>query len=277
MYSLAYWWGSKQVREGRYGSQAFFIVLPAILFSAQAAGQVFSLAPDIGRARGAAARVFALHDQKPTIDTRPTTEATVLPDTLSEPEKPKGTGHIRFENVNLAYASRASAPIFTDLNLDIKSGETVALVGRSGAGKSSTISLIERFYDPTGGTIYFDDVDIRTVPVAQHRARISLVSQDPDLFAGSVAFNVGLGAKPGHKATQQEIEDACKAVGIHEFITGLADGYETLCGSNGSQLSGGQKQRVAIARAYIRDPEILLLDEATSALGMFSFSHLDLD
>jgi ABC-type multidrug transport system fused ATPase/permease subunit len=103
----------------------------------------------------------------------------------------------------------------------------VALVGRSGAGKTSITSLIERFYDPTSGSILLDGVDIKSVPVSQHRARLSLVAQDPDLFSGSVAFNVGLGARPGHVATREEVIEACKAVGIHEFISSLPDGYET--------------------------------------------------
>ncbi|TVY37428.1 Phosphatidylcholine translocator [Lachnellula subtilissima] len=276
VYSLAYWWGAKQVRSGEYSSLQFFIVLPAILFSAQAAGQIFSLAPDIGRAKGAASRVFALHDQKPGIDiTSHTTTATPTPTPISEVKRSSSsTGAIKFQNVSLTYQSRPNAPIFTNLNLSIKAGETVALVGRSGAGKTSTISLIERFYDPTGGSILLDGIDIKSVPVQQHRARISLVAQDPDLFSGSVAFNVGLGARPGHVATREDVIEACKAVGIHDFVSGLPDGYETQCGNNGSQLSGGQKQRVAIARAYIRDPEILLLDEATSALDSQSEAQI---
>ena len=112
-------------------------------------------------------------------------------------------------------------------------------------------------------------MDIKSLPVSQHRSRISLVAQDPDLFSGSVGFNVGLGVRPGCVASREEVIEACKKVGIHEFVQSLPDGYETQCGNNGSQLSGGQKQRVAIARAYIRDPEILLLDEATSALGIY--------
>ncbi|KUJ06999.1 P-loop containing nucleoside triphosphate hydrolase protein [Mollisia scopiformis] len=269
VYALAYWWGARQVRSGENTTLQFFTVLPAILFSAQAAGQIFSLAPDIGRAKGAASRVFALHDQKPTIDIRSSIDAPR--ESIKLPPTPsKSMGNISFQNVTLAYRSRPDAPVFTNLNLDIKAGETVALVGRSGAGKTSTISLIERFYDPTSGSVLLDEVDIRSVPVSQHRARISLVAQDPDLFSGTVAFNVGLGARPGHKATDEEIIAACKAVGIHEFISSLPDGYNTQCGNNGSQLSGGQKQRVAIARAYIRDPEILLLDEATSALDTHS-------
>jgi ATP-binding cassette, subfamily B (MDR/TAP), member 1 len=142
-------------------------------------------------------------------------------------DKPTTTGSIIFRNVSLGYKSRPNAPVFTNLNLTIKAGETIALVGRSGAGKTSLISLIERFYDPTSGAILLDGVDIKSVPVSQHRARISLVPQDPDLFSGSVAFNVGLGARPGHVATREEIIEACKAVGIHEFISSLPDGYET--------------------------------------------------
>jgi ATP-binding cassette subfamily B (MDR/TAP) protein 1 len=228
VYSLAYWWGSKQVRSGEYTTLQFFIVLPAILFSAQAAGQIFSLAPDIGRAKGAASRVFALHDQKPTIDiTSPSTSTLPQPTTSAMSDKQEARGSIAFRNVCLAYQSRLDAPIFTNLNLTIKAGETVALVGRSGAGKTSMISLMERFYDPTSGSILLDGVDIKTVPVSQHRARLSLVAQDPDLFSGSVAFNVGLGARPGHVATREEVIEACKAVGIHEFISSLPDGYET--------------------------------------------------
>lgn len=229
------------MRSGQYTALQFFTVLPAILFSAQAAGQIFSLAPDIGRAKGAASRVFALHDQNPTIDTPSNTktpkpaleipsDSSVLPLTSVTTHNGKSTaqsGSITFQNLSLTYKSRPNAPVFTNLNLTIQAGETVALVGRSGAGKTSAISLIERFYDPTSGSVLLDGVDIKSVPVSQHRARISLVAQDPDLFAGSVAFNVGLGARPGHVATREEVIDACKAVGIHEFVNGLPDGYET--------------------------------------------------
>ena len=228
MYALAYWWGARQVRSGQYSSLQFFIVLPAILFSAQAAGQIFSLAPDIGRAKGAASRVFALHDQKPSIDS-PSND-TVVPMTSATTPQGKSTaqkGSITFDNVSLTYKSRPNAPVFTNMNLTIPAGETVALVGRSGAGKTSAISLIERFYDPTAGSVLLDGVDIRSVPVSEHRARISLVAQDPDLFSGSVAFNVGLGARSGHVATPEEVIEACKAVGIHDFVNSLPDGYET--------------------------------------------------
>jgi ATP-binding cassette subfamily B (MDR/TAP) protein 1 len=150
VYALAYWWGSKLVRSGEYSSLQFFIVLPAILFSAQAAGQIFSLAPDIGRAKGAASRVFSLHDQKPTIDTSDVKGRVCTPEKsesslerLSSPEQLwYPTGSITFKDVSLAYQSRPDTTVFTSFNLKIQAGETVALVGRSGAGKSSIIELI---------------------------------------------------------------------------------------------------------------------------------------
>ncbi|RFU29862.1 hypothetical protein B7463_g6468, partial [Scytalidium lignicola] len=270
VYALAYWWGSKQVRSGEYSTLQFFIVLPAILFSAQASGQIFSLAPDIGRAMSAASRIFNLHDQKPTIDLAHATESDQS--ALISKSKDIHHGVLTFQNVSLTYQSRPDVPALRNVSFTVKSGETVALVGRSGAGKSSIISLLERFYDPTGGSVLLDGVDIRTIPVSQHRARLSLVPQEPSLFSGSVSFNVSLGA--GSRASKEQVMAACDAVGIHQFISSLPDGYETPCGINGSQLSGGQKQRVAIARAYIRDPEILLLDEATSALDSQSEAQI---
>lgn len=169
----------------------------------------------------AASRIFKLNDEKPTIDLTDSgpspaiSSDTTLSDSLAAP-----LGTIEFQTVELAYKSRAATPIFTKLNLTVNAGETVALVGKSGAGKASKTSLIERFYDPTSGAILLDGIDIRKVLVSQHRARLSLVSQDPDLFSGSVAFNVGLGARPGHTATKEEIIDACKAAGI---MTSLVD------------------------------------------------------
>jgi ATP-binding cassette subfamily B (MDR/TAP) protein 1 len=231
VYALAYWWGSKQVREGHYSTLQFFIVMPAILFSAQAAGQMFSLAPEVGRAKAAAARVFALHDEKPTIEveeistSNASSTRTLVGGEKADDGKVKGT--IEFRNVSLTYATRPNKPIFTNLSFTIPAGSTYAFVGTSGAGKSSAVSLIERFYDPTEGAVLIDGVDIRDIPVAEHRARLSLVSQDPDLFSGSVEFNVGLGRKPGQAVGREQVEEACKSVGIHEFVEGLSDGYNT--------------------------------------------------
>lgn len=274
VYSLAYWWGSKQVRNGNYSQRDFFIVLPALLFSAQAAGQLFSLAPEVSRAKAAAQSVFSLHDEKPTIITeyttspsRPVADSQAL---LADPSISYGTfdirGELEFRKVSLSYESRPDVLALKGVSFLIKQGEYVAFVGRSGAGKSSTIHLIERFFDPTSGQIYLDGQDIRNEAVQNHRARLALVEQEPDLFPGSVKFNIGLGVRPGANVCDEDIVRVAKECELHDFIMSLPEGYNTEVGAHGSKLSGGQRQRLAIARALIRDPEILLLDEATSQL-----------
>ncbi|KAJ8117352.1 hypothetical protein OPT61_g1438 [Boeremia exigua] len=277
VYSLAYWWGSKQVRNGTYSQKDFFIVLPALLFSAQAAGQLFSLAPEVTRAKTAAQSVFALHDEQPTIlkDDKHTQESSdgtdVNTDTLlSGPSASYGTfgvrGELEFRGVSLHYETRPDVPALRNVSFQIRHGEYVAFVGRSGAGKSSTVHLIERFFDPTAGQVYLDGRDIRNEPVQTHRARLALVEQEPDLFPGSVKFNIGLGRRPGAEISDEDIVAVAKKCELHDFIMSLPEGYNTEVGAHGSKLSGGQRQRLAIARALLRDPEILLLDEATSQL-----------
>ncbi|KAK7714457.1 hypothetical protein SLS57_007185 [Botryosphaeria dothidea] len=273
VYALAYWWGSKQVRDGMYGMREFFIVLPALLFSAQTSGQMFSLAPEVTRAKTAARNIFKLHDEKPSIivDSPSANSASTL-SSSDDTEKPKARskGTLDFRNVSLAYPSRPDTLALKDINVSIRAGEYVAFVGRSGAGKSSSIALIERFYDPTSGRVILDGEDIKSKAVKSHRARIGLVEQEPNLFPGSVIHNVALGARPGVTPTREDVERVCKMCALHEFIMGLPEGYNTEVGANGGRLSGGQRQRLAIARALIRDPEILLLDEATSQLDATS-------
>jgi ATP-binding cassette subfamily B (MDR/TAP) protein 1 len=277
VYSLAYWVGSKQVRNGSYSQKDFFIVLPALLFSAQSAGQLFSLAPEVTRAKAAAQSVFSLHDEQPTIITKvalskasssadlngqralsPTPSATYNTSEL--------TGELEFRGVSLHYEARPEVPALDNVSFHIRQGENVAFVGRSGAGKSSTIHLIERFFDPTSGRVYLDGEDIRRESVQTHRARLALVEQEPDLFPGTIMFNIGLGKRPGTRVNDEEIIRVAKKCELHDFIMSLPEGYNTEVGAHGSKLSGGQRQRLAIARALIRDPEILLLDEATSQL-----------
>ena len=168
--------------------------------------------------------------------------------------------------MSLQYESRPGVYALDGVSFTVKPREYVAFVGKSGAGKSSTMHLIERFYDPTYGTVLLDGRDIRNEDVQEHRAKLGLVEQEPDLFPGSLKFNISLGARPGAKISQSDIEEVAKKCGLHDFIMSLPEGYNTDVGSHGSKLSGGQRQRIAIARALIRDPEVLLLDEATSQL-----------
>lgn len=229
VYTLAYYWGSRQVRDGNYSTLEFFIVLPALLFSAQASGQMFSLAPEVTRAKAAAISVFKLHDQRPTIDidAPPRGEKEIASSLSADGPARRGKGKVEFKDVHFRYATRPNVPVLQGLNITVKTGQFVAFVGYSGAGKSSAVALLERFYDVESGSVLVDNVDIRTIPVREHRSRIALVSQEPCLFPGSVAFNVGLGAGRDTEATQEEIESVCKMCGLHEFIMSLPQGYET--------------------------------------------------
>lgn len=171
-------------------------------------------------------------------------------------------GDICFEHVSFRYLGEQDN-VLTDINLHVRPGENVALVGPSGGGKTTMCSLIPRFYDVTEGRILIDGKDIRTVTMQSLRAQIGVVQQEVYLFSGSVYDNIEYG-KPG--ASKHEIIEAAKRAGAHEFILQLADGYDTYVGERGVKLSGGQKQRISIARAFLKNPPVLILDEATSAL-----------
>jgi len=171
--------------------------------------------------------------------------------------------HLSFKNVRFAYPTRPKKIIFDGFNLDIAQGSTVALVGPSGGGKSTTVGLLERFYDPIEGAIYYQGHDVRALNVHWYRDQIGYVGQEPTLFNDTIANNIAYGA-PG--ATRKEIEEAAKQANAHDFITMFDEGYDTVVGERGGRLSGGQKQRVAIARALVKKPKVLILDEATSAL-----------
>ena len=168
-----------------------------------------------------------------------------------------------YEEEELRDANAPQRPVIDHLNLAIKPGETIALVGPSGGGKSTTCSLLPRFYDVASGSITIDGQDVRSVTQRSLREAIGLVQQDVYLFDGTLRDNIAYG-RPG--ASQEEIEQAARRANIHEFIASLPEGYDTVVGERGSRLSGGQKQRVAIARVFLKDPAILILDEATSAL-----------
>ncbi|RFU69397.1 ABC transporter ATP-binding protein [Bacillus sp. V59.32b] len=203
-------------------------------------------------------RVFEFIDEKYDIDDKPNAKELTHVD-----------GNVRFENVTFAYDEKENA-VLKNVNLDVEQGETIALVGMSGGGKSSLVSLLPRFYDVNEGRILLDGTDIREFKVRSLRDKIGMVLQDNILFSESVIANILMG---NPEASKEEVIKASKAANAHEFIMNLPEGYETKVGERGVKLSGGQKQRVAIARVFLKNPPILVMDEATSALDLES-EHL---
>jgi ATP-binding cassette subfamily B protein len=179
------------------------------------------------------------------------------------------SGRIRFENVHFHYPQRPGQAALDGIDLHLAPGETVALVGSSGAGKSTVANLILGHYAPDAGRVLFDDFDAARLGAASIRRHVALVEQEPVLFSGSIADNIRF-AVPEREVAMAEVEAAARRAQAHDFIMAFPDAYATLVGERGAQLSGGQKQRIAIARALLRDPKILILDEATSALDAAS-------
>ncbi|KAL6857031.1 hypothetical protein ACP4OV_018413 [Aristida adscensionis] len=190
-------------------------------------------------------------------------ETQIVPDEPKVPREDRIAGDIEFQDINFSYPSRPEVIILDGFNLDIEPGERVALVGPSGSGKSTILALLLRFYDPSKGQVFVDGKDIRDYNLRYLRKQIGLVQQEPILFNLSIRENISYG---NEGASESEIIEAAMDANIHEFISGLSYGYDTVVGDKGSQLSGGQKQRIAIARTILKRPAILLLDEATSAL-----------
>ena len=172
-------------------------------------------------------------------------------------------GHIEFKDVQFAYSN--GAEILPNFSLNIPAGQTIALVGTTGAGKSTLAKLVSRFYDPVRGTVSLDDIDLRLLSDEDLRRAVVMVTQEAYLFSGTVADNIALG-KPN--ATREEIESSAKAVGAHEFISALPDGYDTDVNKRGGRVSAGQRQLISFARAFIADPAVLILDEATASLDI---------
>lgn len=257
--ALTFWYGSILVANREADVFSFFVGLMSTTFGAIEAGNMFMFVPDVSSAKGAGTDIIKLLDSVPDIDAESEVGKTL--------EQGAVKGHIRLENVHFRYPTRPGVRVLRDMSLEVKPGTYIALVGASGSGKSTVIQLIERFYDPLAGHVYLDGELITDLNVQEYRKHIALVSQEPTLYAGTVRFNILLGAtKPAEEVTQDEIEDACRKANILEFIESLPQGFDTEVGGKGSQLSGGQKQRIAIARALLRNPKVLLLDEATSAL-----------
>uniref|UniRef100_A0A4W5N0T4 ABC-type xenobiotic transporter n=1 Tax=Hucho hucho TaxID=62062 RepID=A0A4W5N0T4_9TELE len=232
-----------------------FLVFSVIIFAAMNIGESASFAPDFAKAKAAAGRILGLLDKKPEIDIY-----------SEEGEKPTDfVGDIEFRGIHFSYPTRQNVRVLQGLSVSVGPGQTMALVGESGCGKSTSIQLLERFYSPAEGQVLVDGLDTKTLNLSWLRSQLGLVSQEPILFDCSISENIQYGDN-SREVSQDEIEEAAKNANIHDFIMGLPEKYNTRVGDKGTQMSGGQKQRIAIARALVRQPKVLLLDEATSAL-----------
>ncbi|KAF9421163.1 hypothetical protein HW555_002875 [Spodoptera exigua] len=264
-YALSFYFGIYLVINDpeNYNADVMFSVFFGVMTALGNFGIVGSLVRSFGLARGAGAQIFNLLQNVPTIN--PLLDKGFVPHTAE--------GTIELKNVVFQYPSRPDVPVLKGVSLSVKRGQSVALVGHSGSGKSTVIQLISRYYDVVSGSVCVDNIDVRELSVRWLRSQIGLVRQEPVLFNNTVRENIRYGRED---ATDEEIEAAAEKANAHYFIIKLPKGYDTLVGERGASLSGGQKQRIAIARALVREPRLLLLDEATSALDTASEAKVQL-
>jgi subfamily B ATP-binding cassette protein MsbA len=255
------WQGGTQVLEGKLTAGTLVAFLFYALFVAAAVGSLATLFGNFQEAVGAATRVWEL------LDTKPTVRDPEIPLTLPAPLR----GEVRFDAVSFRYLP-SQPDVVRDISLHMAPGEVVALVGRSGAGKTTIASLLPRFWDVTAGTITLDGIDVRDLTLDTLRGAIGIVPQEPVLFSGTIRENIAY-ANP--RATPAEIEQAARAAHAWEFIVNLPDGMDTLVGERGVKLSGGQRQRIAIARVFLKNPSVVILDEATSSLDNESERYVE--
>ncbi|XP_022740291.1 ABC transporter B family member 15-like [Durio zibethinus] len=249
-----FWYGGKLISQGYINAKALIETFLVLVSTGLVIAEAASMTSDLAKSAEVVESLFAILDRCTRIE--PDDSNGYLPKEI--------TGHVEICDIDFAYPARPDVIILKDFSITIEAGKSTALVGQSGCGKSTIISLIERFYDPLKGVVKIDGRDIRSYNLRSLRKHIALVSQEPTLFSGTIRENILYGASD--KTDESEIIEAAKAANAHDFIAGLADGYDTWCGDRGVQLSGGQKQRIAIARAILKNPTMLLLDEATSAL-----------
>ncbi|XP_032626839.1 bile salt export pump-like [Chelonoidis abingdonii] len=253
--SVSYRYGGFLVENEGLHYSYVFRVISAVVTSGTALGRASSYTPNYAKAKISAARFFQLVDRVPQI--------SVYNDSGEKWDNFKGS--IEFISCRFTYPSRPDIQVLNGLSVSVKPAQTLAFVGSSGCGKSTSVQLLERFYDPDKGQVLIDGHDSKKVNIQFLRSKIGIVSQEPVLFDCSIADNIKYGDN-SKEITMKEVIEAAKKAQLHDFVMSLPDKYETNVGAQGSQLSRGQKQRIAIARAIIRDPKILLLDEATSAL-----------
>ena len=268
--ALVLWYGGNEVIDGTLslGDLNSFMLYTIVLgFSL---GALSGLYGDFNRALGASTRVFELMDREPVGEAASPTGAATNGAATHGDRLPALQGRMVLSDVQFAYPTRSDTPVMRNMNLVLEPGKVLALVGPSGSGKSTVAALLARFYDPQSGSVTLDGVDLRSLDPKWLREQVGAVSQEPVLFACSIAENIRYGRQD---ASDADLIAAAKAANAHSFIEGFPEGYQTLVGERGVRLSGGQKQRLAIARAILKDPKILVLDEATSALDAES-EHL---
>ncbi|KAF2019493.1 multidrug/pheromone exporter [Aaosphaeria arxii CBS 175.79] len=253
---LGFWWGSKLVTNGEISFYQFIVSFMAIFFSGTSAGTFFSFAGSFTKDHQAAKYFFWLSELQPTI---------IETDTNKEIGPGQGYKTYELNDLRFSYPLAPDIQVLKGISMTIRQGEFVAFVGASGCGKSTMIALLERFYDPTSGSIVIDSRPLQVMSPTRYRHKVSLVQQEPSLFPGTVRENIMYGTD-ATEVPDTELEVVCRAANIWDFVSSLPEGLDTPCGVRGSQFSGGQRQRIAIARALIRQPNVLLLDEATSAL-----------
>ncbi|KAI1259285.1 P-loop containing nucleoside triphosphate hydrolase protein [Xylariaceae sp. FL1019] len=252
--ALIFWYGGTLLASHEYGILNFFTCYIAVIQGAEGAGQGFSFGPNAAQATAAANRILSIRESR---HQDLSSKTATIPDT-------EGGIKIELKDVHFRYPTR-NLSVFKGINITIEKGQFAALVGASGCGKTSIISLLERFYNVHRGQILANGTDISGVNVYDYRKQLSLVAQEPTLFQGTLRENILLGVN-ADAISEEQLHAICRDASIHDFIMSLPDGYNTEIGSRGVSLSGGQKQRIAIARALMRKPNVLLLDEATSSL-----------